>query len=98
MKQGLDHLHLVCDIDPALPLTEEHFSLRNELVKFEKLYPERYVVPGTRYWSDNQMKTAVALDASSHSLFGPYTCTYGSLKHTVEILGTCIASLYCIVL
>lgn len=83
----MDHLHLVCEIEPALPLTEEHFRLRNDLVKFEKLYPEHYVLPGKRYWSDNQQKTAVAMDTGSVGLFGTYSCTYGNVKQTVEVLG-----------
>ena len=87
VKQGLENLHLVCMIEPPLPQTKEHFNTRNDLVRFEKLYPEKYVVDGIRYWSDDQHMTAIALNTKRIGLFGTYACLYGHIQKTVEVLG-----------
>ena len=87
VKQGADHLHLICKIDPPLPLTEEHFESRDDLVRFEKIYPEHYVLNGMRFWSDGQGITAITLDIGLVELFGTYACVYGNMRKTVDILG-----------
>ena len=87
VQQGANHLRLICKIDPPLPKTEEHFESRDHLVRFEKIYPEHYVVSGVRFWSDGQDITAIALDIGQVELFGMYACVYGNMRKTVDILG-----------
>jgi hypothetical protein len=87
VKRGAHHLRLVCKVDPPLPKTEEHFELRDHLVRFEKIYPEHHILTGPRYWSDSQQISAVALDIGLVELFGTYACVYGEMRRTVDILG-----------
>ena len=87
LRQGVHRLRLVCKINPPLPQTEEHFIVRDDLVRFEKIYPEHYVLEGSRFWSDSQHITAVALEIGHVDLFGTYACVYGEMRATVDILG-----------
>ncbi|XP_028405198.1 uncharacterized protein LOC114527690 [Dendronephthya gigantea] len=86
VKQGANNLRLLCKVDPPLPETEEHFALRNHLIRFEKIYPEHYVLTGLRFWTDDQQRTAISLEVESVELFGTYVCVYGEMRKTVDIL------------
>jgi hypothetical protein len=90
VQQGANHLRLLCKIEPPLPKTEEHFEWRDHLVRFEKIYPEHYILTGPRFWADNQQLTAIALDIGQVELFGTYACVYGDIRRTVNILGRCL--------
>lgn len=87
VKHGANNLRLLCKVDPPLPKTEEHFALRNHLIRFEKIYPEHYVLTGLRFWTDDLQHTAIALDVGSVELFGTYVCVYGEMRKSVDILG-----------
>jgi hypothetical protein len=87
VKRGGVHLRLLCKIDPPLPKTDERFQWGDHLVRFEKIYPEHYILTGSRYWSDSQQITAVALELGKVELFGTYACVYGEMRKTVDVLG-----------
>lgn len=80
-------LRLMCEISPPLPTDGEHWDKRNELVMWKKMAPKREEVKRMRYWSSDMTKTAISFSNVTLDVLGTYSCIYGDLSATIDVLG-----------
>lgn len=86
-EHGGSILRLICSISPPLPTDERHWDLRNELVQWYKNGPKTETLENTRYWSNDMTKTAISFAKVTLDVLGSYSCIYGGLSSSIDILG-----------
>lgn len=86
-KHSSSILRLICDILPPLPNDEEHWEKKNELVKWYKTGPKTEEVKRMRYWSSEMTKTAISFSNVTLDTLGTYSCSYGDISATIDVLG-----------
>lgn len=86
-KYSSSILRLICDILPPLPNDEEHWEKKNELVKWYKTGPKTEEVKRMRYWSSEMTKTAISFSNVTLDTLGTYSCSYGDISATIDVLG-----------
>lgn len=86
-KHSSSILRLICDILPPLPNDEEVWEKRDALVKWYKVGSNTEEVKGMRYWSSDLTKTAISFSNVTLDTLGTYSCNYGDISATIDILG-----------
>ena len=80
-------LRLICGISPPLPTDEDHWDKKNDLVKWYKVGPKAETVNNMRYWSNDMTKTAISFSNVTLDVLGSYSCIYGDVSATIDVLG-----------
>ena len=80
-------LRLICGISPSLPTDEDHWDKKNELVEWYKVGPKAETVKNMRYWSSDMTKTAISFSNVTLDVLGSYSCIYGGVSATIDVLG-----------
>ena len=86
-EHGGSVLRLICSISPPLPTDEHHWELRNELVQWYKNGPKGETFENPRYWSDDMTRTAISFVKVTLDVLGTYSCSYGGLTSSIDVLG-----------
>ncbi|KAM7443748.1 hypothetical protein ABFA07_007625 [Porites harrisoni] len=79
-------LRLICDITPPLPQDGEHWDKRDEIVKWYKTAPKAEPVKSIRYWSNDMSKTAISFSNITLDTLGTYSCIYGDVSASIDLL------------
>ena len=87
MKHTRSILRLICEINPPLPNEGKHWDMKDELVKWQKTGPKVEEVKSVRYWSDDMTKTAISFSNVTLGILGSYSCIYGDVLATINVLG-----------
>ena len=87
MKHTRSILRLICEINPPLPNEGKHWDMKDELVKWQKTGPKVEEVKSVRYWSDDMSKTAISFSNVTLDILGSYSCIYGDVLATINMLG-----------
>ena len=87
-------LRLICGISPPLPTDEDRWDKKNELVKWYKVGPKAETVKKMRYWSSDMTKTAISFSNVTLDVLGSYSCIYGGVSATIDVLGKKNCSCY----
>ena len=87
MKHTRSILRLICEINPPLPNEGKHWDMKDELVKWQKTGPKVEEVKSVRYWSDDMTKTAISFSNVTLDILGSYSCIYGDVLATINVLG-----------
>ena len=93
-EHGGSLLRLVCSISPPLPTDEYHWELRNELVQWYKNGPKAETIENPRYWSNDMTRTAISFMKVTLDVLGTYSCSYGGLTSSIDVLGKNYLFLY----
>ena len=80
-------LRLICGISPPLPSDEDHWDRRDELVQWFKVALKPETVKSIRYWSSDMSKTAISFSNVTLDILGTYTCSYGDVSASIDVLG-----------
>ena len=80
-------LRLICGITPPLPSDGEHWENKNELVKWYKVGPKAEKVKNMRYWSNDMSNTAISFSNVTLDILGTYSCIYGDVSASIDVLG-----------
>ena len=86
-KHSSSILRLICDILPPLQNDGEHWEKKDELVKWYKTGPKTEEVKKLRYWSSDMTKTAISFSNVTLDTLGTYSCSYGDISATIDVLG-----------
>ena len=80
-------LTLLCLVTPPLPAGYDYLDHRNNIVKWHKVSPVPGEVDSVRYWADDRAKTAISFPKITFDRLGRYSCSYGGLSRTIDVLG-----------
>lgn len=80
-------LRLLCFVTPPLPAGDEYWDNRNTIVQWHKVSPVAGDVDSIRYWADDRAKTAISFSQITFDTLGTYSCTYGGLSRTIDVVG-----------
>lgn len=86
-KHSSSILRLICDVLPPLPNDGELWEKKDELVKWYKVGPKTEEVKRMRYWSSDMTKTAISFSDVTLAILGTYSCSYGDISATIDVLG-----------